>query len=102
NSEIHKNLGALFRPNSSDEMKKAATEMALTRYAYVEKALGDKTWLTGDNFTVAGAYLYVTLSWLGMLSLDISHLPRLTAYFERCRDRPSVQRARTEEGLTAR
>ena len=30
------------------------------------------------------------------------HLPRLTAYFERCRDRPSVQRARTEEGLPAR
>ncbi len=57
---------------------------------------------TGENFTVADAYLYVTLSWLGRLQIDISHLPKLAAYFERCRDRPSVQKARTEEGLPAK
>lgn len=102
NSEIHKNLGALFRPTSTDEMKRAAREMALKRYTYLDQALGNRPWLTGDHFTVADAYLYVTLSWLERLSIDISHLPKLAAYFERCRDRPSVQRARTEEGLPAR
>jgi glutathione S-transferase len=102
NSEIHKNLGALFRPTSTEDMKKAARELALQRYACVDQALGDKTFLTGENFTVADAYLYVTLSWLGRLQIDISHLPKLAAYFERCRDRPSVQKARTEEGLPAK
>ncbi len=102
NSEIHKNLGALFRPTSTDEMKKVAREMALKRYTYLDKELGNRTWLMGDHFTVADAYLYVTLSWLERLSIDISQLPKLSAYFERCRDRPSVQRARTEEGLPAR
>jgi len=101
-SEIHKNLGALFRPTSTDDMKKAAREMAVLRYGYVNHALGDKTFLTGEQFTVADAYLYVTLSWLERLHINISHLPKVTAYFERCRDRPSVQQARTEEGMPAR
>ena len=101
-TEIHRNLGTLFRPTSTDDMKKAAREMAVLRYGYVNHALGESPWLTGENFTVADAYLYVTLSWLERLHINISHLPKLTAYFERCRDRPSVQRARTEEGLPAK
>lgn len=99
NSEIHKNLSTLFRPTSTDDMKKAAREMALLRYGFVERALGDKPYLNGEQFTVADAYLYVTLSWLGRLEVDISGLPKLSAYYERCRARPSVQQARRMEGL---
>lgn len=95
-TEIHKSLGTLFRPNSTEDMKKAAREFASLRYGYVEQTLGDKAYLTGENFTVADAYLYVTLSWQ---QIDISGLPKLTAYYERCRARPSVQQARKEEGL---
>jgi glutathione S-transferase len=99
NGEIHKQLSVLFRATSTEEMKKAATQAALHRYAFVEKALAGKTWLTGDNFTVADAYLYVTLSWLGRLGIDISGMPLLTAYLERCKARPSVQQARQAEGM---
>ncbi len=99
NGEIHKQLSVLFRPASTEEMKRSARENALRRYAFVEESLGDKPYLTGENFTVADAYLYVTLSWLGRLELDISGYPRLTAYYERCRARPSVQQARKAEGL---
>lgn len=99
NGEIHKQLSVLFRPASTEEMKRSARENALRRYAFVEESLGDKPYLTGGNFTVADAYLYVTLSWLGRLELDISGYPRLMAYYERCRARPSVQQARRSEGL---
>lgn len=99
NGEIHKQLSVLFRATSTDDMKKAATHNALHRYGFVEKSLGEKPWLTGENFTVADAYLYVTLSWLGRLGIDISGYPLLTAYYERCRARPSVQAARKAEGL---
>jgi glutathione S-transferase len=102
NSEIHKTLSPLFRPTSTEDTKKAARELAVLRYGYVNQALGDKPFLTGENFTVADAYLYVTLSWLPRTGIDLSHLPKLTAYFERVRERPSVLRARTEEGLPAR
>jgi glutathione S-transferase len=100
NSEIHKTVSVIFRPTSSDEVKKAARELALLRLAIVEKSLGDKPFLTGADFTVADAYLYVVLSWQRRIELDISGLPKLTAYYERCRARPSVQRARKEEGLS--
>lgn len=101
NGEVHKQLSVLFRATSTDEMKKAATQNALGRYAFIEKSLGDKPWLTGENFTVADAYLYVTLSWLGRLGIDISGMPLLTAYLARCQQRPSVVQARKAEGLPA-
>jgi glutathione S-transferase len=98
-SEVHKNFSPLFRPTSSEELKKLSRDNVLLRYGFVEKSLADKPFLTGDNFTVADAYLYVTLSWLARVGVDISHLPKLTAYYERCRTRPSVQQARKDEGL---
>lgn len=99
NSEVHKTVSALFRPTTTEEAKAAARELVVKRYELIEKSLGDKPYLTGDNFTVADAYLYVTLSWRERVNVNIEHLPKLTAYFERCRARPSVQRARKEEGL---
>jgi len=99
NSEIHKTVGVIFRPTTPEETKKQARETALMRYGYIEKQLGDKPFLTGGNFTVADAYLYVVLSWRERLGIDISSLPKLTAFYERCRARPSVQQARKEEGL---
>jgi glutathione S-transferase len=99
NSEIHKNYSPLFRPNSTDDMKKTARELILTRLGFIEQGLGDKTFLTGSDFTVADAYLYVVLSWRERVGVDISSLPKLTAFFERARARPSVQQARRDEGL---
>jgi glutathione S-transferase len=61
--------------------------------------LGTQPYLTGDAFTVADAYLYVTLSWSPRTGVDISMLPRLADYYERCRMRPSVQQIRKAEGL---
>lgn len=98
-SEIHKTVGPMFRPTTTDEMKRAAREQALQRYAFVEKSLAG-SYLTGESFTVADAYLYVTLSWQGRLEIDISGMPKLVAYYERCRNRPCVQQARREEGLS--
>ncbi len=100
-SEIHKNFGPLFRPGSTDEMKATARETVLKRLAYIEAALGDKPYLTGDDFTVADAYLYVTLSWAGKVAVDLGGLPRLQAFLARCSARPSVQAARKAENLPA-
>lgn len=99
NSEVHKNMSPLFRPTTTEEAKTAGRELVALRHAFIEKSLGDRPFLTGDNFTVADAYLYVTLSWRERVNVSIAHLPKLTAFFERCRARPSVQRARQDEGL---
>ena len=99
-SEIHKVVGVIFRSASSEDVKKSAREAALHRLAFIERSLEDRPFLTGAAFTVADAYLYVVLSWQQRLELDISGMPKLTAFYERCRARPSVQRARKEEGLS--
>ncbi len=99
NSEVHKCMSPMFRPTTTDEQKTALREQLATRHAFIEDALGDKAYLTGENFTVADAYLYVTLSWRERVGADISRFPKLSAYFERCRARPSVQQARKAEGL---
>jgi len=98
-SEVHKTLSPLFRPNTPEEMKTILRELVGQRYGYIEKQLGNKPYLTGENFTVADAYLYVTLSWRERVNVSITHMPTLTAFYERVRARPAVQQARKEEGL---
>jgi glutathione S-transferase len=101
NSEVHKSFTPLFRPGSTDDMKAAAKATVLQKLQFIDGQLGDKPYLTGENFTVADAYLYVTMSWTFIVGVDISALPRMVAYFERCRARPAVQAARQTEGLPA-
>ncbi|MET0279623.1 MAG: glutathione binding-like protein [Steroidobacteraceae bacterium] len=99
NSEVHKNLSGLFRPEVPEEAKALARQAALARYTFIDQSLGNKPYLTGEHFTVADAYLYVTISWLPRIGVDISGLPTLKAFYERVRARPAVQKARTAEGL---
>ena len=98
-AEIHKNFSPLFRKTTSEDAKTVARENIAKRLAYVEQRLGDSPFLMGAQFTVADAYLYVVLSWRDRTGIDISAFPRLGAYAERCRARPSVQKARKDEGL---
>jgi len=99
NGEIHKQLSVMFKPNSTEDMKALARSAAHMRFGFVDRSLGNKPYLTGEDFTVADAYMYVLLSWLPRIGVDISGYPTLVAYYERCRARPSVQQARREEGL---
>src|SRR5205807_122382 len=50
NGEVHKPFGTLFG-NPSEGEQKQAIEKINKRFAYVEKELGDKQFLTGDSFT---------------------------------------------------
>ena len=94
-TEIHKAFGPLFRGSEEDKTK--ARERIAQRYAYVEKELGDKPYLTGDNFSIADAYLFVTLRWAVKMSVETPH--KLAALRERIAARPAVQRALKDEGL---
>jgi glutathione S-transferase len=98
NGEIHKAFGTLFG-NPTDEARKEAVAKINKRFAFVEKELGDKPFLTGDSFTVADAYFFVMLSWAHHHKIDLKPYPRLEAYFARVRARPKVLEAMKEEGL---
>jgi glutathione S-transferase len=97
-AEVHKSYSPLFRP-LSDEQGAAARAHILTRVAHIDTVLADRTWLMGDTFTVADAYLFTVLNWSGMAKVDLSPYTNVTAYLGRVVERPSVQKALVAEGL---
>lgn len=97
-TEVHKNFGALFGPNT-DEVKNAARERIAGRLGYVENELAGKQFLMGDQFTVADAYLFTVTNWASLTGVDLSGFPNLNQYRERVGARPAVQEAMKAEGL---
>ena len=100
-AEIHKAFWPLFHDGAPIENEKARA--ALTRrFAWVEKQLGDRSFLLGDDFTVADAYLVTVLNWTRAAGIDLNQWPRLLAYRNRLRERPQVVAALEAEGLLKR
>ena len=99
NSEIHKSFSPLFSPEAPPDMKQYARNGLTKRVAWLAGKLGSKPYLLGEQFTVADAYLFVTLSWSGLVGFDLSQWPNLQAFQERVAARPHVIEAMTAEGL---
>jgi glutathione S-transferase len=99
-TEIHKAFSPLFNPQLSDDDKNAARKKIGNRFDYVEKQLGDKSFLTGETFTVADGYLFNMLRWTAFTGVDLAKWPKLTAFFARVESRPSVKAALEAEKAT--
>lgn len=98
-TEIHQTFGRLFHPDSDEAAAK--TRDKLTRQLdYLESTLDvERTWLLGEELTVADIYLFVVLRWSIYLSIDMSSWPLLTRFMRRVEVRPAVQDAMRAEGL---
>jgi glutathione S-transferase len=57
-SEVHKNFSPMFNKEAPEAAKEYALANLTKRLAYVQRALGSKTFVMGEQFTVADAYLY--------------------------------------------
>jgi glutathione S-transferase len=99
NSEVHKNFGPLFDPSSSKDVKDFARSNLKKRLAWLDNALGSKSYLMGEQFTVADAYLYVVLTWTGHVGIDLDQWAALKRHNGRVASRPHVIAARKAEGL---
>lgn len=98
-TELHKNFSPLFNPNSSDSEQANARASIARRIGYVERALGAQAYLTGEQFSVADAYLFTILNWTRFKAIDLSPWPAVSAFQARVAARPAVQQALREEGL---
>ena len=99
-AELHKGVGQLFNPKMPDDFKKTVKDAILPpKFDFLSKGLEKRQYLTGDTFTAADAYLFTILNWTGMLGIDLSRWPALTAYQGRVAARPAVQAALKAEGL---
>jgi glutathione S-transferase len=98
-TELHKSFSPLFTPGMPDEAKAIYRERLLRRFTWVDQELASRTWLMGDSFTVADAYLFTVSRWCGLVGVDISGLAHLQPYLARVAARPAVQAAMKAEGL---
>ncbi|MBO6766450.1 glutathione transferase GstA [Maricaulis sp.] len=99
-SELHKAFSPLFRPDNSEEVKSAAIERVANRLDHIESVLDDgRSYLTGDTFTIADAYLFTLTNWTGPTGIGLGSRSKLMAYMDRVRQRPAVLAALEAEGL---
>jgi glutathione S-transferase len=98
-SEIHKQIGALFNPKMTPEMKEVQLGVIERRFNALEKSLEGKQYATGDKFSVADAYLFTVLNWTGMHKIDLGKWPNIQSFMARVGARPAVQETLKAEGL---
>ncbi len=98
-TELHKGFSPLFKPNYPEDAKKLVRENLGTRFDYLRDPLEKNTFLTGDQFSVADAYLFTVLGWCQWTGIDLGQWPALKAYHARVAERPQVQAALKAEGL---
>ena len=94
-SEIHKTYGPLFNPQVSAEVREERLEYLRKRFGFIDKALAGKSFLLGERFTVADAYLFVMVSWADYMKLDLSSFANIKAFQQRAAGgRPCRPRSR--------
>jgi len=98
-TELHQGFGPLFRPDTPEDYKPVARARVLERLQWVDRQLGGKSWLCGEQFSVADVYLFVVSGWAQHAGVDISALEHLLAFRQRMLARPAVQAAMKAEGL---
>jgi glutathione S-transferase len=98
-SEIHKNFSPLFREDAPEETQQFVRKVLGTRLEHLNRAIGNRPFLMGEQFTVADAYLFTVLGWSRHLNFDLGKWPQLQRYMERVGARPQVIEALKAEGL---
>jgi len=98
-SEIHKTYSPLFNPAVPEEYKTMAKAKLQDRYRWVDSQLEGKSYVLGDAFSVADAYLFTVTNWAPRVGVDLSAYKNIAAYMARVAARPAVQEAMKAEGL---
>lgn len=100
-TELHKGFGPLFKPEINDEAKAVLRVALRKKYEWLNSQMNQDSYLCGDRFTVADAYLYVVTRWSKSVGLDLSDLANLQSFMRLVGQRPAVREALQKEGLAA-
>lgn len=98
-TELHKAFHPLFHGELDDAGKARFVGFLRKKFEWVSQQLQHRFYLTGEQFTVADAYLFVVASWADYVKLPLADLDALQTFLHRVRSRPAVQAAMQAEGL---
>jgi glutathione S-transferase len=97
-TEVHKIYWPLFHDGAEIEKTNANAKLKKS-FDWLEKQLGTRPYLMGEQFTVADAYLVTVINWMKPAGIDGNQWPGLKDYRTRVRARPAVIKALEAEGL---
>ena len=89
----------LFNPDYPEQAKALNRTKLKGRLGWVDQQLEGQSYLMGNDFTVADAYLFTVAGWGKHVGVDTTDLKNLSAYLGRVAARPAVQEAMKAEGL---
>jgi glutathione S-transferase len=92
-TEIHRTYGPLFNPTTPASIREERSAYLRRHYALLDGQLAGRTYLFGDEFTVADAYLFAVTRWAQIVELDLSDFTNLQAFQKAALARPAVQAA---------
>jgi len=98
-TELHKGFGPLWNPQTPPEVRERTAQALGNRFTLISQTLGKQPYLTGNDFSIADAYLFTVLNWSATLKLDLAPWPALVAFQQRVAARPAVQKTLKAEGL---
>lgn len=98
-TEVHKGFGPLWKPQTPPDVRESTVNALGNRFSLIATTLDHQPYLTGQDFSIADAYLFVLLNWTGMHKIDLTQWPALVAFQQRVAARPAVQRTLKAEGF---
>ncbi|KQZ92260.1 glutathione S-transferase [Mesorhizobium sp. Root157] len=98
-SELHKSFSPFFKPGTPEETKTANRDHLGKRLTYVDEQLSGKSFLTGETFTAADAYIWTILGWAKFANLDLAQYANIQKFMSTVAARPAVVKSLQEEGL---
>lgn len=91
-SDFHKSIGPLFNPAMPEGAKALHRQKLQRTMSYIDRCLAATPYLTGAEYTVADAYLFVMIGWSPYFKVDLRPYPHLTRHHARISERPSFLR----------
>lgn len=98
-TELHKRFTPIFTPGCAEEGRTAAWAGLARPLGYIAGRLEGGEFLAGSRFSIADAYLFTVLNWVGFAKFSLDDWPALQAYQARVGAIPAVQEALRAEGL---
>ncbi|QLL11990.1 glutathione transferase GstA [Pseudomonas chlororaphis] len=95
-SEIHGGLGWLFNPEFPEATQALIRQKLFKRLALLDRTL-QQSYLLGESFGVADAYLFTVLRWTAGFAIDLEQWPALARFQARVAQREAVQAALAAE-----
>jgi glutathione S-transferase len=105
-SEIHKSFGVMFSADrmiasmdGNAQLKAGMRQHLVLKLNYLSSHLALNSYLLGESFSAADAYLFTCLGWHKYVDLNLNQWPEIVSYMQKISARPAVQRALELETL---